>query len=52
MFIQTEPTPNPATLKFIPGRLVLDTGTMEFPSRESAARCARALPRDDRSHGR
>src|SRR5256885_15486127 len=38
MFIQTEPTPNPATLKFIPGRLVLDTGTMEFPSRESAAR--------------
>ena len=24
MFIQTEPTPNPATLKFIPGRVVLD----------------------------
>ena len=38
MFIQTEATPNPATLKFIPGRLVLDTGTMEFSSRESAAR--------------
>jgi Fe-S cluster biogenesis protein NfuA len=37
MFIQTEATPNPATLKFIPGRTVLDTGTMEF-SRESAAR--------------
>ncbi|MCC8980414.1 NifU family protein [Bradyrhizobium acaciae] len=38
MFIQTEATPNPATLKFIPGRLVLDTGTMEFSSAESAAR--------------
>ena len=25
MFIQTEATPNPATLKFIPGRTVLDT---------------------------
>ena len=33
MFIQTEATPNPATLKFIPGRLVLDSGTMEFTSR-------------------
>src|SRR5580698_6457655 len=30
MFIQTEATPNPATLKFIPGRTVLDSGTMEF----------------------
>ena len=38
MFIQTEATPNPATLKFIPGRVVLDTGTMEFTSRETAAR--------------
>src|SRR5215472_12688655 len=38
MFIQTEATPNPATLKFIPGRLVLDGGTMEFSSRESANR--------------
>src|SRR4029077_3104693 len=38
MFIQTEATPNPATLKFIPGRVVLDGGTMEFASRESAAR--------------
>ena len=27
MFIQTEATPNPATLKFIPGRAVLDGGT-------------------------
>ena len=38
MFIQTEATPNPATLKFIPGRLVLDGGTLEFATRESAAR--------------
>ena len=38
MFIQTEATPNPATLKFIPGRAVLDSGTMEFTSREAAAR--------------
>ena len=38
MFIQTEATPNPATLKFIPGRTVLDTGTMEFSNREAAAR--------------
>ena len=38
MFIQTEATPNPATLKFIPGRTVLDSGTMEFTSPEAAAR--------------
>src|SRR6202521_3609260 len=38
MFIQTEATPNPATLKFIPGRAVLDSGTMEFVDREAAAR--------------
>ena len=38
MFIQTEATPNPATLKFIPGRTVLDTGTMEFSNRDAAAR--------------
>src|SRR5438270_4329441 len=38
MFIQTEATPNPATLKFLPGRAVLDSGTMEFASREAAAR--------------
>src|SRR6202046_5856982 len=38
MFIQTEATPNPATLKFIPGRIVLDSGTMEFSSREAASR--------------
>jgi Fe-S cluster biogenesis protein NfuA len=38
MFIQTEVTPNPATLKFIPGRTVLDGGSMEFGNREAAAR--------------
>jgi len=38
MFIQTEATPNPATLKFIPGRVVLDAGTMEFTNRDSARR--------------
>ncbi len=37
MFIQTEATPNPATLKFIPGRIVLDGGTMEFANREAAS---------------
>jgi Fe-S cluster biogenesis protein NfuA len=30
MFIQTEPTPNPATLKFLPGRTVLGDGTLEM----------------------
>ena len=30
MFIQTEATPNPATLKFLPGKVVLDEGTADF----------------------
>jgi Fe-S cluster biogenesis protein NfuA len=30
MFIQTEATPNPATIKFIPGETVLEKGTAEF----------------------
>ena len=30
MFIQTEPTPNPATLKFLPGRAVMGQGTANF----------------------
>jgi Fe-S cluster biogenesis protein NfuA len=37
MFIQTESTPNPATLKFLPGREVLGTGTADFPSADAAA---------------
>jgi Fe-S cluster biogenesis protein NfuA len=38
MFIQTEATPNPATLKFLPGRPVLETGTLNIPTKEAAAR--------------
>ena len=38
MFIQTESTPNPATLKFLPGQAVLEMGTADFPSLESAAK--------------
>ncbi len=36
MFIQTESTPNPATLKFLPGQAVLGAGTADFPSADSA----------------
>ncbi len=36
MFIQTESTPNPATLKFLPGQEILVTGTADFPSAEAA----------------
>ena len=36
MFIQTEETPNPNTLKFIPGVQVLDEGTVEFKDKASA----------------
>ena len=38
MFIQTEATPNPATLKFLPGRAVMDSGTAHFESADTAAR--------------
>jgi len=38
MFIQTEQTPNPATLKFLPGREVMPSGTADFPTRETAIR--------------
>ena len=33
MFIQTESTPNPATLKFLPGQSVLEVGTADFISK-------------------
>tara|TARA_B100000963_G_C22568888_1_gene645042 strand:+ start:590 stop:1159 length:570 start_codon:yes stop_codon:yes gene_type:complete len=36
MFIQTEPTPNPSTLKFLPGLVLLESGTMEFKSKKDA----------------
>ena len=38
MFIQTEATPNPETLKFIPGVGVMDSGTANFTSAEEATR--------------
>ncbi len=38
MFIQTETTPNPATLKFMPGREVMSAGTVDFPDAEAGAR--------------
>jgi Fe-S cluster biogenesis protein NfuA len=36
MFIQTEATPNPATLKFIPGKPVLAEGTADFTAKDEA----------------
>ena len=38
MFIQTESTPNPATLKFLPGRSVLESGTADFPNADAAGK--------------
>jgi Fe-S cluster biogenesis protein NfuA len=38
MFIQTEATPNPATLKFLPGRAVLETGTLDLRDPADAAK--------------
>jgi len=38
MFIQTEETPNPATLKFLPGRAVMSEGTADFARAEGAER--------------
>ncbi|MFN4140673.1 NifU family protein [Aestuariivirga sp.] len=37
MFIQTEATPNPATLKFLPGKPVLPGGTRDYRDAETAA---------------
>ena len=36
MFIQTEATPNPATMKFLPGKPVLASGTLDMPNKEAA----------------
>jgi Fe-S cluster biogenesis protein NfuA len=36
LFIQTEQTPNPSTLKFLPGRVVMEKGTMDFANVEAA----------------
>jgi Fe-S cluster biogenesis protein NfuA len=38
MFIETEQTPNPATLKFLPGRSVMGQGTADFTGAEAAER--------------
>lgn len=38
MFIQTETTPNPNTLKFLPGEIVMTTGTADFRSADEGAR--------------
>lgn len=38
MFIQTEDTPNPQTIKFIPGIEVLENGVLDIPSKEEAAK--------------
>lgn len=45
MFIQTEATPNPNVLKFLPGRVVSMDGPLDYPTREEAAASplARAL---------
>lgn len=42
MFIQTEPTPNPQVLKFLPGRTVMESGSRDFRSAEEAAESALA----------
>ena len=36
MFIQTEQTPNPSTLKFLPGRVVMEKGTLDFAGSDTA----------------
>ena len=43
MFIQTEATPNPATLKFVPGRAVLGSGTLDFRDPQSASQSPLAV---------
>ena len=52
MFIQTETTPNPATLKFLPGRVMAEGGPREFRSAEEAkaSPLAEAPVRDRRRH--
>jgi Fe-S cluster biogenesis protein NfuA len=43
MFIQTEQTPNPTTLKFLPGCTVMTTGTANFPDMAGAERSPLAM---------
>ena len=43
MFIQTESTPNPATLKFLPGQTVLEMGTADFATADAASKSPLAM---------
>ncbi len=43
MFIQTEQTPNPATIKFIPGQVVMAQGSAEFRDADKAGRSPLAM---------
>jgi Fe-S cluster biogenesis protein NfuA len=43
MFIETETTPNPATLKFLPGRAVMEEGTANFADADAATRSPLAV---------
>lgn len=43
MFIQTETTPNPSTLKFLPGEMVMGNGTANFTNKEDAKKSPLAL---------
>ena len=43
MNIQTEPTPNPSSLKFLPGKIVMEKGTADFRNVEEAKRSPLAL---------
>ncbi|HUI96043.1 MAG TPA: NifU family protein [Xanthobacteraceae bacterium] len=43
MFIQTETTPNPATLKFLPGRTVLADGTLDMRGKADAEQSPLAM---------
>jgi len=42
MFIQTEHTPNPATLKFLPGQPVMERGTANFTAAAEARTFSRS----------
>jgi len=48
MFIQTEQTPNPATLKFLPGIAVMESGTANFPERGPVGAIAARSPLAER----
>ena len=43
MFIQTESTPNPVTLKFLPGKAVMQSGTANFADQSEAGRSPLAV---------